>query len=92
MFLTATQLPPGAEQVWQVPPQSLLLQQALASMHVLPHGLKPIAQPEALHVFEEVSHCLAIPLCAGQSLSVQQPSLATHFAPHFFMVPQLKPH
>ena len=89
-FLTETQLPP--EQVWQVPLQSLLLQQALFAMHALPHGLKPDAQPEVLQVLEEVSHCLAIPLCAGQSPSEQQPSLGTHFEPHFFIEPQLKPH
>jgi hypothetical protein len=94
MFLTATQLPPGPEQVWQDPPQSLLLQQALFSMQLLPHGLKPDAHPDTLQVLEDVSHCLAIPFCGGHSfsLSLQQPSLGTHFEPHFFMPPQLKPH
>ena len=42
-------------------------------------------------MFEDVSHWRAIPLCAGQSLSEQQPSLGAHFALHFFMLPQLKP-
>jgi len=91
-FLTGTQLPPGPEQVWQVPLQSLLLQHALLAMQALPHGFKPDAQPDVLQVLEEVSHCLAIPFCAGQSLSEQQPSLGTHFEPHFFIEPQLKPH
>jgi hypothetical protein len=91
-FLTATQLPPGPEQIWQVPLQSPSLQQALLAMHALPQGLKPCAHPDALHVLEEVSHCLAVPFCAGQSLSAQQPSLGTHFEPHFFSEPQLKPH
>jgi hypothetical protein len=91
-FFTATQLPPGPEQVWHAPPQSLLLQQVLLPMQVLPHGLKPDAHPDALHVLVAVSHCLAIPFCVGQSLSAQQPSLGTHFEPHFFMLPQVKSH
>ena len=91
-FLTATQLPPGPEQVWHAPPQSLALQQELFGMQELPHGLKPGAQPEDEHVLFEVSHCLAMPFCAGQSLSEQQPLLAMHFDPHFFIEPQLKPH
>ena len=89
-FLTETQVPP--EQVWHVPLQSLLLQQALFAMHALPQGLKPEAQPDVLQVLEEVSHCLDIPFWAGQSLSEQQPSLGIHFEPHFFIEPQLKPH
>lgn len=91
-FLTATQLPPGPEQVWQVPLQSLLLQQALLAMQVVPHGLKPDAHPDAEQVLLDVSHCLAIPFCAGQSLSAQQPLAGMHFEPHFFSEPQLKPH
>ena len=91
-FLTSTQLPPGAEHVLQVPLQSLLLQHALLAMHMLLQGLKPVAQPDAWQVLDEVSHCRAVPFCAGQSLSEQQPLLATHFAPHFFMPPQVKSH
>jgi hypothetical protein len=90
--MTATHFPPAPEHFWQVPPQSLSLQQALLSMHALPHGLKPEAHPETVHLLDDVSHCRAIPLCAGQSLFEQQPSLGMHFDPHFFCEPQLKLH
>jgi hypothetical protein len=90
--VTATQVPPGPEQVLQVPVQSLLLQQALLAMHMPLQGLKPVAHPDAWHVLVDVSHCRAVPFCAGQSLSEQQPLVATHFAPHFFMPPQVKSH
>ena len=91
-LFTCTQLPPGAEQVWQVPVQSLLVQQADVAMHMLLHGLNPEAHPDATHVFEDVSHCRAVPFCVGQSLSAQHPLLGTHLDPHFFMLPQLKSH
>lgn len=91
-FLTCVQLPPGPEHFWQVPPQSLSLQQALFAMQAPLHGLKPEAQPDTMHVLVDVSHCLAIPFCAGQSLFEQQPSPGMHFEPHFFIDPQLKPH
>jgi hypothetical protein len=89
---TLTQLPPGPEQVWHSPVQSSVLQQVLLSIQPLPHGLKPDAHPDALQVFEEVSHCLAVPFCAGQSLSAQHPVLGTHFEGHFFMLPHVKSH
>jgi hypothetical protein len=38
-FLTETQVPPGPEQVMQVPVQSLALQQLLVKMQVDPQGL-----------------------------------------------------
>src|SRR6187431_812902 len=89
-LLTATQLPPGPEHFWQVPLHSLSVQQVLSAMQALPHGLKPDAQPDTVHVLLDISHCLAMPFCAGQSLFVQQPLM--HFEPHFFSEPQLKPH
>lgn len=61
-------------------------------MQAVPQGLKPDAHPDDLQVLEAVSHCLATPFCAGQSLSEQQPLLGTHFEPHFFIPPQLKSH
>jgi hypothetical protein len=60
-FFTATQLPPGPEQVWQLPVQSLLLQHSELAMHIPLQGLKPDAHPDAAHVFEDVSHCRAVP-------------------------------
>ena len=60
-LLTATHEPPGPEQVWQLPVQSLALQQLLLSMQVVPHGLKPVAHPWYLQLFDEVSHWPIIP-------------------------------
>ena len=91
-FLTEVQVPPAIGQVWQVPVQSLALQQALLAMHDVPHGLKPVAHPMYLHALAEVSHWPAIPFIVGQSASAQQPDCGTHLLPHFRWVPQSNPH